>query len=411
MSLRAEQLQFSKVVFFGDSLSDMANNQDGKNDQAPVTNKIKDGDSYRSGNTWVIPFVKNLKADGLLSPNSTVEVKPSIDYDKSIEISPWDSVDFAFSGDPSGGYPNMQGKHVIEYHDSPLEINQFCVINPTVPPGGENDLCGAQNRIRDCVANHTVDPDALYVIWAGPNDILQNQDLSNRMLIDVETAIKTGIPISTNEAKFLANEGGKTIVSAVGNITYAIYSLKSKGAQHFLVINLPNLGYTPNGWGLNYLYAKQFPQYRDLILNMYTNLTNGFNSFLKQSLDKVPGTYPVIQPDINQMFTLAHEGKMAAFPLSSSQVNTNPVLQWFGTCCSSQEEGPNYDPTKCNNDKQSPLCSGPLPTLPNNQGHYLFYNGIHPTTCAAKYIARFVESYIPGGKPFDPNEQLCSEDE
>jgi thermolabile hemolysin len=63
-------------------------------------------------------------------------------------------------------------------------------------------------------AEQTLNPDALYVLWAGANDYLQGG---------------TGIPASV----------------PVANITEAIESLINLGAQRFLVANLPDLGQLP----------------------------------------------------------------------------------------------------------------------------------------------------------------------
>jgi phospholipase/lecithinase/hemolysin len=62
------------------------------------------------------------------------------------------------------------------------------------------------------------DPNALYVVWAGPNDFLSITD-------------PTQIP--------------GAIANGVNNIATAVATLNSIGAQHFLVPNMPDLGLTP----------------------------------------------------------------------------------------------------------------------------------------------------------------------
>lgn len=61
------------------------------------------------------------------------------------------------------------------------------------------------------------DPDALYFVWAGPNDYFSPADL---------------------------NDGGKAI-TATENLALAISTLYAHGARHFLVPNMPDLGLTP----------------------------------------------------------------------------------------------------------------------------------------------------------------------
>lgn len=45
--------------------------------------------------------------------------------------------------------------------------------------------------------------------------------------------------------------------------------------------------------------------------------------------------------------------------------------------------------------------------LPNHQGYYLFFDFSHPTTCAHRYIARFLEMRLLN-MPFNPKEKLCN---
>jgi hypothetical protein len=68
-------------------------------------------------------------------------------------------------------------------------------------------------QLADYLASQTVDPKALYVVWAGAND-----------LFDGETNV--GVPI--------------------GHVVSALESLAARGARQFLVPNLPILGRIPN---------------------------------------------------------------------------------------------------------------------------------------------------------------------
>lgn len=56
---------FSKVYFFGDSLTDVGNNHDKLLDQAPITNKELDNSGkYVNGAVWVEPFLEFMRKDG-----------------------------------------------------------------------------------------------------------------------------------------------------------------------------------------------------------------------------------------------------------------------------------------------------------------------------------------------------------
>ena len=92
-----------------------------------------------------------------------------------------------------------------------------------------SSLTGVLGQVNDYLYQvSSADPNALYVIWAGPNDLLQG--LENPATFDATAAI-----------------GG-----ALGNLSTAITDLKSAGAQHFLIPNMTDLGKTPRLVGTLY---------------------------------------------------------------------------------------------------------------------------------------------------------------
>ena len=420
---------FSKVVIFGDSLSDIGNNHFNIQGQAPETNFMPDGHGgYKPGEVWVIPFVKDLQQAGLLTADAT-QIFPSrcLTDDQNGQdcpdfyITTSHSLDFAYSGDPSGGYIIQNGHYVNQLHMLAGHFSNLICVNPDSDlapsaPWTANTLCGVKNRVTDFVT-HTnpfqfVDPNALYVIWVGPNDINQNLGPS------LQAHIQNGDVIDPNADNPVAT---RTVQAAVMNITSSISALILNGARYFVVYNLPNLGFTQQGYGLNYLYNND-PRHasdpKDAIKQLFTNLTNGFNIALSTSLDNLQSYHSgvtIIQPDINTLFNQLRDGEIAAFPTSSATlINKEPVLQWYGTCCPSNGSEFDYNPAQCKTTAENPLCSGAEPKLPAAQGggHYLFFNAIHPTTCAHKYIAAFASAAVEkifstDPQPFDPSINLC----
>jgi phospholipase/lecithinase/hemolysin len=439
---------FSKVVFFGDSLTDIGNNKqvcyrDPANpdpqdtvpcsNQAPETNKIpsSQGDGYTDGNTWAPLFIKNLQEDGFL--NNQDDLQPSVDKDNGIEIRT--NVDYAYSGDPSKGYFYPQSK----YHSLHEKVDG-CVYasEDHENTGGSNDLCGVQNRVQNYVTNNQVDPEALYVIWVGANDI--QIKIGGQLLNDILDANKD-INAIQNDILSNATKAGAT---AISSIRTSISILQAHGAKYFMVINLPNLGDTPEGSMLNILYSflRQEKQLTTKVTQLFDYLTNdpsaGFNPNLKKELDKDAAAYgiTIFQPDINQLFSMALNGDIVAFPkqiISLSEltklplggkVNLNATLSWYvgiphtdstepllkqGSlgCCPEKDvqnnviSRPNYNPDECyqEDNENHQYCSGALPNFPKNGGHYLFFNEIHQTTCVHKYLARFFESYLVSEDP------------
>ncbi len=98
--------------------------------------------------------------------------------------------------------------------------------NPTPPTSDNNNdfLTGTglqrqAAQFQAGLAGSRADPNALYVVWAGSNDMSQ--------------------------AQVLGNVDGAQWSRVIGNIETAIDSLAAAGATHFFVPNIPNLGLTP----------------------------------------------------------------------------------------------------------------------------------------------------------------------
>jgi Ca2+-binding RTX toxin-like protein len=112
--------------------------------------------------------------------------------------------------------------------------------------------------------DETADPNALYTVWAGPNDMFLIEDPAQAPLV---------------------------IQQAVENLGTAIVSLYGMGARHILVPNMVDLGATPMG-----LYSEN--------PSAYTALSIGFNAGLSQTLGFLENTFgiQVIQVDMFSEF-------------------------------------------------------------------------------------------------------------
>lgn len=131
------------------------------------------------------------------------------------------------------------------------KVNTLNKEYPQLPP-----LPGLTQQIQSFVgANQQVDNQALYVMWAGANDYLRNNNVTDP-------------------------------TEPITNLLSAITSLASVGAKNFLIANLPNLGSVPGTQGN--------PNSANL------NLLTGFhNSGLNQSLNLLKQQ----QPNLNiQLF-------------------------------------------------------------------------------------------------------------
>ena len=136
--------------------------------------------------------------------------------------------------------------------DLPLSlVNNFSVAGATTSSANVNestlgtDLPGLADELQQYLAGlngQPADPNALYVVWAGANDFF---------LPFTDPAVVIG--------------------QAVTNLATTVGTLQAVGAQHILVVNLPDLGLTP--------YADSIGQAAQL-----TALSAAFNSALQAAL-------------------------------------------------------------------------------------------------------------------------------
>lgn len=131
---------------------------------------------------------------------------------------------------------------------------------------------GIQNQVNEFITSGiSFDSNkSLFVVWGGPNDIFT--------WLDGYTSATTTI--------------NEVIAGAVTNIFNSISALAAKGAENFLIPNMVDLGMTPFG-------IKQ----GGLAQSGLTQISNGFNAFLDQSLDAIVGAN-VFRPDVNNLLQL-----------------------------------------------------------------------------------------------------------
>jgi len=165
---------FSRIIVFGDSLSDTGNLYllSGGYPPAPYANG-----RFSNGKLWVEYLAEDLG----------MEILPEDNYAVGGATSSHDNSNDGLSG---MAYPGLQ--------------DQVAAFLATLPPSG-------------------ADPDALYVVWIGANDFF--------------AALANGVGPA------------EMIGAGVGNTAQAIQLLWQSGARHILVVNIPDLGVTPYGWG------------------------------------------------------------------------------------------------------------------------------------------------------------------
>lgn len=208
-----------------------------------------------------------------------------------------------------------------------------------------------------------VDSDSLYIICDGADNFLQDTKVYQKAPLKLLIAIKN------------------TAVQAPQQILQQVKLLQSEGAQHIIVIGMPDLGKTPLDAGGNKLVAayltaeaKKFNQnlQQDIAINNQQNLSNNPNATQVMYYDvfnKMDGY--IEQPDQNPI------------TINGKQYHFTNVTQ---PAC------PPLAPNSHSSTKQLPdalTCVPPQQNSFNSKNHplFLFEDMAHPTTYAHLAVA------------------------
>ena len=215
----------------------------------------------------------------------------------------------------------------------------------STPPGGAQRPVSVQINEFLARSGGTADPNALYAVWAGGNDFLQNF-----------SAFSTG---AITQAQLQTN-----VLAAATSEVQQIARLRAAGARFILVFALPDIGGTPFALGAGAAAA-----------GGATALSAGYNTTLFTTL--AGAGIRAIPVDV---FSLLNE------------VRANPGAFGFrnitGIAC-----GP-FPPVTTSGNSQFCLPSNLV--APDAATAYLFADGVHPTAGTHRIVADFVTSLIEG---------------
>jgi outer membrane lipase/esterase len=203
---------------------------------------------------------------------------------------------------------------------------------PNSPPTGTATPIATQ--ISNLLKKGPLDPNALYTVWGGANDIFTQLGLLQAGLI--------------TQAQLQAN-----VATAAVSLATQVATLKAAGAKYIIVFNLPDIGITPFGKG-----SGQGAQ--------ITAISSLYNSTLRAALD---GTG--VQAIRLDSFRLLNE------------IVANPAAYGF-----SNATAPACGATP------SLLCTSASLVTPTAAQTYVFADGVHPTTAAHKIIAQYAMSVV-----------------
>ncbi|MGE0222917.1 MAG: SGNH/GDSL hydrolase family protein [Acetobacteraceae bacterium] len=217
--------------------------------------------------------------------------------------------DYAYGGARTGAIPG----YTPNPSDLPSQLGQFAanVPNPSA--------------------------DALYTVWIGANDML-----------DV-----------ANDTSLTAEQRSASVQQAVSNEVGFVNNLISLGAQHVMVLNLPNLGQTP-------YEVQRGPD----VAAQATATAQEYNTLLADQLQDVVATSGV---DLQLVDTFTFLDTAIATPGAYGLTNVTDPL-WTGNIT---------DPN-----------SGTLQASGDAQAGYLFFDTLHPSGTAHALLAATIADQV-----------------
>lgn len=267
----------------------------------------------------------------------------------------------------------------------------------TNSPGTPAAVPTLTGQVNAYLAAGAVDPNALYTIWGGANDIFYAATAAGagataQQLIQQPLAVQIGFLVSHNVitaaqgAAMTPQQISATVTQAVlagagvsGFMTAdqvqaaigaaaqqevkLIGQLQGAGVKNLLVFNLPNIGITPSGIAQGAAAQAQL-----------TGLSVLFNTTLNSGLGQMgKGIIPV------NTYALLNE------------VVANPGAYGFSNATTPACAGPgNLTSVQC-----GPQGSGlPFTYAPGTDQSYLFADGVHPTTATHAMLAQVVLSEL-----------------
>lgn len=209
--------------------------------------------------------------------------------------------------------PSMAGGSNYAYGGAESGLGNYLRVRPNVPPI-INQIFSGQPAYPDTgvlaqVADFTSappagfgGPDDLVVLWAGSNDLFT--------------------VLETNLAGFIADPAGTVISPAMNNLAQSVVALYAAGARTLLMPNLPNIGVTPFGLGID--------------PTGFANFSFLFNLFLDATLDSLETTLAGLDIIESDTFSLLNQvvGNAAAYGFTNW---TEPCYDGVSACANPDE--------------------------------------------------------------------------
>ncbi|MGJ3500135.1 Esterase EstP precursor [Piscirickettsia salmonis] len=306
--------EVNKAIFFGDSLSDVGNYPVGSSEPyVPVTNPYQGYRAYYGGSVGVIwpqIITRELYNQGGFS--SPFVVASRVTNQRNHQVTPDVSLDYAWASAVTGDvYTNRQGQ-VLKECSEPSQ-RPLCIPGLAKQVGLYLDAHQGQ-----------ADPKAVYFLWAGGNDMFNNI------------------------ANVISLRWTRIAWSPAQNIADAAAKLANAGARHIIIINLPNVAYTPA------LVQKKY------LKGLVTFITRHFNQHLKD--DSIQALMPYkVQPVVVDVAKLFEDIYMKKRPFETLKIRN-----------------------------LANVCQEDQKAAEENCSNYLFWNKKHPAWLGSQIIAKAI---------------------
>jgi phospholipase/lecithinase/hemolysin len=298
LSAFAQQAEptFSQIIVFGDSLSDTGN--------------VRDRTNARSGGLVDYPsHTFNYSNGRVTNDNAT-------DPSSTTYVGLWhEQLARTFLNAPVASY-SLGGGTDYAFGGAATKNGTTDVTIISVPPFGDVTITidNLGKQMDNYLATHAVDPNALYVVWGGANDLFQD-------------------------------DSATSVTATAARATALVSRLANAGAHFIMVPNLPPLGDAPT--------FSSDPARMQSLNAASANYRDELNADLTSSLS-----------------ALAPQGTTPTVYRVDVWTNTIRVLTYPG----------NYGFTNISSSSQGNSSANP--------DHFLFWDGVHPTTAGHYWTAK-----------------------
>jgi MYXO-CTERM domain-containing protein len=225
--------------------------------------------------------------------------------------------------------PSLLGGTDYAYGAAETGPTSFNTSNPAT------DLAGPTGQVAQFLtADPTADPNALYTVWIGSNDL-------------------SDILAGATPSQYAADIG-----AAVMYVDSAIAALAAAGAKNFLILTVPDLGVTPGAMALG-----------PTVEGALSALAAGFDSTLVDGSGPIPSLATIAGTDGLNLSVLDTYSLLDA-------IVTNPSMYGFANVTS-----------PCLTGEVNYAGGTPCALTEAAQDQYLFWDEIHPTAAGQAIVA------------------------